>query len=361
MVCFQEITAALLWCFTVQLQLLEADWPGGILETEEGREIERDKKVIYRGLSVRMGIHWGTPVYERNPITKRMDYFGPVVNKASRICNAADGGQICVSSDVLGALREMPGIFNDEKTGSADMEDVTYTFNRDVQQLKRLGFHVVELGERRLKGLETPEMLSLVYPKQLSGRMEMEKADVLETAEPVASIATIKDEGQPSGTSSPFLRPESSLSMTESSALKSSSRSSSVEDIDNMDDAKQLIGNRMIDPSFVVALSSLALRMEHITMGSVHSGVVDDIYVQMGMGHPGETTTAYAQAFNKRMEEVASDEELLMLMENFVTRIEVSQDRMGYIQVGRQLMCYISIECYVIFVFAKSGQIFYCS
>jgi hypothetical protein len=61
------------------------------------------------------------------------------------------------------------------------------------------------------------------------------------------------------------------------------------------------------------------------------------------------------------MEEVASDEELLMLMENFVTRIEVSQDRMRYIQVGRQLMCYISIECYVIFVFTKSGQIFYCS
>ncbi|KAG1247649.1 hypothetical protein G6F68_014113 [Rhizopus microsporus] len=105
MVCFQDTVAALLWCFTVQLQLLEADWPAGILETEEGREIQKENKIIYRGLSVRMGIHLGTPVYERNPITKRMDYFGPVVNKASRICNAADGGQICVSSDVIAALR----------------------------------------------------------------------------------------------------------------------------------------------------------------------------------------------------------------------------------------------------------------
>ncbi|OAC97788.1 hypothetical protein MUCCIDRAFT_126447, partial [Mucor lusitanicus CBS 277.49] len=178
MVCFQDTIAALLWCFTVQLQLLEADWPAGILETEEGREIQKDNKVIYRGLSVRMGIHLGTPVYERNPITKRMDYFGPVVNKASRICNAADGGQICVSSDVIAALREMPGVFGDDKSSSAEASDAsiaTHSLGRDIQQIKRLGFHVVEMGERRLKGLETPEMLCLVYPKQLAGRMEMEK------------------------------------------------------------------------------------------------------------------------------------------------------------------------------------------
>ncbi|KAI7870319.1 nucleotide cyclase, partial [Spinellus fusiger] len=195
MVCFQNITAALLWCFTIQLQLLEVDWPVGILETEEGREIEEDGITIYRGLSVRMGIHWGTPVFERNPITNRMDYFGPVVNKASRICNAADGGQICVSSDVLAALRNILGVFNEEPISISDecvpvqestpafLDTTTstggFSIAKDVQQLKTLGFHVMELGERRLKGLETPEMLSFVYPKQLSGRMEINKNKVL--------------------------------------------------------------------------------------------------------------------------------------------------------------------------------------
>ncbi|KAG1091315.1 hypothetical protein G6F42_019463 [Rhizopus arrhizus] len=182
MVCFKNITAALLWCFTVQLQLLEADWPAGILDTEEGREIEKDGIVIYKGLSVRMGIHWGSPVFERNPITQRMDYFGPVVNKASRICNAADGGQICVSSDVIAALRNFPSMFDEDAelqtNSSAEVDAFSGTFpvSRDLLQLKQLGFHVVELGERRLKGLETPETLSLVYSKQLLARIEIDKS-----------------------------------------------------------------------------------------------------------------------------------------------------------------------------------------
>ncbi|OAD72715.1 hypothetical protein PHYBLDRAFT_125134, partial [Phycomyces blakesleeanus NRRL 1555(-)] len=176
MVCFQNITAALLWCFTVQLQLLEADWPAGIVDSEEGKEITKDDVVIYKGLSVRMGIHWGTPVFERNPITNRMDYFGPVVNKASRISNAADGGQICVSSDVVAALRNFPIVFSNEQSLRSDEVgggvSITgnHSIDRDLQQLKRLGFHIMELGERYLKGLETPEMLSLVYPGQLLAR-----------------------------------------------------------------------------------------------------------------------------------------------------------------------------------------------
>ncbi|KAI9255443.1 hypothetical protein EDC94DRAFT_696535 [Helicostylum pulchrum] len=313
MVCFQDTISALLWCFTVQLQLLEADWPAGILETEEGREIQKDTTTIYRGLSVRMGIHLGTPVYERNPITKRMDYFGPVVNKASRICNAADGGQICVSSDVIAALREMPGVFSDEELNPQALADNntnahTHSISRDVQQIKRLGFHVVEMGERRLKGLETPEMLSLVYPKQLSGRMEMEKNEVI--AAPPSIITT----------PTPQLEHPS-----EPSALYGGESAEGH--------ALSIRQARQIDPSFVVNLSNLAIRLESITTGAVlnrnskeghlytrtntPSGLVGITELESSIGNSN-----YTQAFNKRMNEVASDEELLMLIENFVTRIE---------------------------------------
>ncbi|EPB86553.1 hypothetical protein HMPREF1544_06627 [Mucor circinelloides 1006PhL] len=350
MVCFQDTIAALLWCFTVQLQLLEADWPAGILETEEGREIQKDNKVIYRGLSVRMGIHLGTPVYERNPITKRMDYFGPVVNKASRICNAADGGQICVSSDVIAALREMPGVFGDDKSSSAEASDVTiatHSLGRDIQQIKRLGFHVVEMGERRLKGLETPEMLCLVYPKQLAGRMEVEKNEVLATPSPIISTPTPLGE-HPSEQSSLYNGGLTAENSPHLSAQQRNDSYASASDVANPYNQQLQLpqlqsqlsqplfsptrhpNNRQIDPALVVSLSNLAIRLESVTTGTVLSSVDNSIYARMNiptglLGMDNSTLIAnsyYSQAFNKRMQEVASDEELMMLMENFVTRIE---------------------------------------
>jgi hypothetical protein len=58
---------------------LREDWPQEILDSEEGKEILDSRgEVLYRGLSVRMGIHWGAPVCEADPITRRMDYFGPM-------------------------------------------------------------------------------------------------------------------------------------------------------------------------------------------------------------------------------------------------------------------------------------------
>lgn len=79
MVSFPTVTSALLWCLTTQLELLREDWPQEILDSDEGREILDSRgEILYRGLSVRMGIHWGAPVCEADPITRRMDYFGPM-------------------------------------------------------------------------------------------------------------------------------------------------------------------------------------------------------------------------------------------------------------------------------------------
>lgn len=375
MVCFQSITAALLWCFTVQLQLLEADWPAGILDTDEGREIEKDDVVIYKGLSVRMGIHWGMPVFERNPITNRMDYFGPVVNKASRICNAADGGQICVSSDVVAALRNFPGVL-DANNGIVTFDDTTNTDTttkstaatggnfsviRDMQQLKRLGFHVMELGERRLKGLETPEMLSLVYPKQLSARMELDKSEMMTQEAPsVISAHMAPNAGDPTSlATSPQLNPEEVRDLDVSLVAPDVSSPCGCEDDANTyphhhhhhhykhknQHPSHKHTPRTIDPALVSALSNLAIRLERLTAGNALTSnkagsSICSKYTSTGHnGNPSQIVSTAPWGLGKLLDrhimQEASDEELVILMENSVSRVENTASSLYLQKVGR--------------------------
>ncbi|KAG5459334.1 MAG: nucleotide cyclase [Olpidium bornovanus] len=124
-----------------------------------------------------MGIHWGYPVCEVDPVTRRMDYFGPMVNRAARICNVADGGQICVSSDVVAELTSQKDLF-----AECTAEDEDLKLPRENHALRKMGITVVRLGERKLKGLENAEVLSLLYPKSLSGRIQYSKAARCATA-----------------------------------------------------------------------------------------------------------------------------------------------------------------------------------
>ncbi|CAE6444827.1 unnamed protein product [Rhizoctonia solani] len=170
MVSFQSAPAAMLWCFKVQIGLCNADWPIEILESEDGKEIRSPEgEVLARGLSVRMGIHWGAPVCEEDPITGRMDYFGPMVNRSARVSATAIGGEIMVSAD---ALKEItPWLQNTDVQGDGD--DEKSEFMRAVDQLRLLDPVITEVGERRLKGLEVPEILSSVLPRDLVGRLKL--------------------------------------------------------------------------------------------------------------------------------------------------------------------------------------------
>lgn len=165
---FPTTMSALWWCLSVQVELLKVAWPLEILECEDGQEIRDPKgKLVARGLSVRMGIHQGRPLCEPDPITHRMDYLGPVVNRASRISSSALGGQIMCSADII---REINAIFNDgPKTEHSYLQPT-----QAIEAIRRLGVVVHPVGEAKLKGLEVPEMLSLVYPSELAGRQELE-------------------------------------------------------------------------------------------------------------------------------------------------------------------------------------------
>ena len=183
MVAFPTVTSALLWAFTIQSQLLEVEWPSEILNSVHGGEMQdADGNIIFRGLSVRMGIHWGRPVCEIDPVTKRMDYFGPMVNRAARIEGVADGGQICVSSDFIQEVQTMlESHIESDRSGSTGSEDtlnddlLTQTIRRELRSLSSQGFEVKDLGQRNLKGLENPENIYLMYPHSLASRLVVQQ------------------------------------------------------------------------------------------------------------------------------------------------------------------------------------------
>jgi predicted ATPase/class 3 adenylate cyclase len=92
-------------------------------------------------LLVRMGLHTGDPICVADPATGRMDYFGPVVNRAARVADAAHGGQVLLTE----ATRAAGG---DALAGAA----------------------VTDLGTHRLRGLERPERLFQALPPPLADR-----------------------------------------------------------------------------------------------------------------------------------------------------------------------------------------------
>ena len=204
MVSFPTVTSALLWCFSCQSHLLELPWPQEILETVHCQEkVDSDQNTIYRGLSVRMGIHWGRPVCEQDPITRRMDYFGPMVNKAARVSAVADGGQITVSSDYIAEVqRTLESYAEDDRRDSIGSEDtvnddpIAIQIRRELRQLSSQGFEVKDLGEKKLKGLENPEYIYLMYPHSLASRLEIPPG-----AEPKVQLGgegpTADDKGAP--------------------------------------------------------------------------------------------------------------------------------------------------------------------
>ncbi|KAG8834480.1 cysteinyl-tRNA synthetase [Serendipita sp. 399] len=178
---FPSVVSALLWSLTVQVALLKLDWPLEILESKDGREIcDENGNVLARGLSVRMGIHWGAPLCEPDFITHRMDYFGPMVNRSARIAGSARGGQIMISNDVIKELAKHFPLDDSSPTPPPKPTDSAVALDADaakeqeqIEALRRLQFSIIPVGERKLKGIEAPEALSLVWPKEIEGRLSL--------------------------------------------------------------------------------------------------------------------------------------------------------------------------------------------
>lgn len=161
---FNDSKKAVNFALKVQLELIHADWPPDLLTLEPGR-IEYDDKdpdnLLFRGLRVRMGLHAGRPIVERDPITGRADYFGPVVNRAARVEGQAKGGQIAISSAVWAEINDefvnMKAISPDEAILSDDESFCDSIWTKLI-------------GTVMLKGMDQPETVRLILPKKLMNR-----------------------------------------------------------------------------------------------------------------------------------------------------------------------------------------------
>jgi adenylate cyclase len=183
MVSFPTATSALLWCFAVQISLLEVDWPSEMLNSITCAPVyDKDNNLIFKGLSVRMGVHWGEPLAELDPVTRRMDYYGPMVNKASRISACADGGQITVSSDFISEIQRCLETYQEPSPSATALlddqfdDDIARAIPNELRSLSSQGFEVKEMGEKKLKGLENPEIIYSLYPHTLVGRIDLHQA-----------------------------------------------------------------------------------------------------------------------------------------------------------------------------------------
>lgn len=101
-----------------------------------------------------------------------------MVNKSARVSGVADGGQISVSSDYIAEVqRTLEQYADDERRDSVGSQDtigddpLAVQIRRELRQLSSQGFEVKDLGEKKLKGLENPEYLYLMYPHSLAGRL----------------------------------------------------------------------------------------------------------------------------------------------------------------------------------------------
>ena len=192
---FKSAKAALQFCLRVQTDLIAANWPAELLNSPHCRQ-ERDIEynLIRRGLSVNMSIHWGQPICEMNKLTGRMDYIGPVVHRALKAVEAADGGQVVITENFLneleGAARThaRTPVVHPKGLGlglnGEELEDGLPRSAHPVGLLpgpsrlavpkrpRQQAFAMKACGEYRGNGSHEPMHLYLMVPASLSGRLK---------------------------------------------------------------------------------------------------------------------------------------------------------------------------------------------
>lgn len=193
MIAFQHAVPALKFCLDIQLQLQDQKWPqellklgpaSPVIKTEEDQgDDELRETVLWRGLRLRMSAHFGEPLCVWNDVIHRMDYLGPAVNLAARYVSVCEGGQIIVSEQFLDELNinnqdSMGGdgpLFNGVQSQDLNFQDFDLkelSSDQTVDDVADTKFEVLELGERRFKGIPEQQKLFVIMPKSLHGRLD---------------------------------------------------------------------------------------------------------------------------------------------------------------------------------------------
>lgn len=348
-VSFKNVLDALKWCLTVQQQLLEVDWPQEILDSPDGKDVfgprnsndqnDPNDVLLYRGLAVRMGVHCGTPVCELDPITRRMDYFGPMVNKTARIGGHGEGGQILVSQDVEKAYRKLNlgTVMKDGQTEEGSQNCRTSSTNDKLTNLIQLDPVFINIGEKKLKGIENTEILFAVFPKSLMARhkippppLELQPEGIMQDEEKMNEIpSSPRDVSCAYTKTSESMRfdmveqdinfPRSELSSPESFKtflMTQNNQVSRNEDNDVLRSNLNIIGSickRLEDNAVDAVISLLNANGKHFKKGNIKKDTVD---VKSICSANGDIDFQALNSFVERIEYAASALTVLCNHEN---------------------------------------------
>jgi class 3 adenylate cyclase len=119
------------------------DEAGGLTTARSGA-YEPYNRQMWRGLRVRVGIHYGLGEIKLDRVSKGYDYYGTVVNTAARVEGVAHGGQIVVTQAVMDELLIEKNVLTQCDTAA--------------------------FGPQPLRGLDTPIPLVQVLPTRFVDR-----------------------------------------------------------------------------------------------------------------------------------------------------------------------------------------------
>ncbi|KAJ9449912.1 Adenylate cyclase [Diplonema papillatum] len=206
MVAFSSTESAVAFVGEAQLRLLVVDWPAGILKDADASHVaDSNGRLLWNGLRVRMGIHRGRPEAQRDPVTKRMDYLGPVVNVAARVAAHGAGGEIVISKTVVDAVSAKCFQKNDaaiESLGGKEFKGVSQAvevYRLTPRPLLGRKFKpsppkqptMAELSEKLLKEQQAAGMASTKPPK--NNTMPVKVADLQRLSDTWADIMEFLD------------------------------------------------------------------------------------------------------------------------------------------------------------------------
>lgn len=189
---------------------------------------------------------------------------------------------------MVNELTETIGAFDSSNQIRAMDDEDDYPIanvSRDVILLRRMGFGITEIGFRRLKGLETPELLYLVYPRPLIGRLEHDR--------------TLQTEGHPARVFEPTIQ--------------------------------------LLDAHQVREIGLLCLRVEALSAGRPFPGIMGMPGEQARMRHVEDAVTDKPELLVCMIHDDASDEELALVLVQLTVRLSNAVAKMTLDVVVRNM------------------------
>eukprot|EP00756_Hemistasia_phaeocysticola_P066280 Hpha_TRINITY_DN9128_c0_g1::TRINITY_DN9128_c0_g1_i1::g.94239::m.94239 len=163
MLAFHSAANAVVFGVEAQLRLVQSEWPSALTSHPLCAQVQSPEGgLLWNGVRVGIGIHWGSAQPEQNPVTGRYDFLGSTVNTASEVlAELSHGGLIGITQAVVDEAGLLPPGLGYESA------------NGQVFRLCDMKTYMAPLGEKELRGVEEPVFMHLVLPWSLIMRREL--------------------------------------------------------------------------------------------------------------------------------------------------------------------------------------------